>query len=308
MLSAERVKEAMYKAGFDQVGIVAAHPFPQEERRFRQWVSAGRHASLGYLERNIEKRFNPSLLVEGSQTIVVGAVSYKNRHSLGYPPHFAPKIASYALNQDYHTTLKTMLHEAFVALKGDYPSLTGRAFTDSAPLAEKRLAVEAGIGWVGRQSLIISPTLGSFFHLGELLLSASCDHYDTPFGESRCGSCRACIEACPVGAIGEDRMIDARRCIACRTIERGEGSDEDLHGWIFGCDGCQSCCPHNRQTPLATHPSFQPIIDPLKFDTERWQQMTPEEFSERFDSTPLTRAGLERLKKNAFQINHEHEE
>lgn len=302
MLSAERIKEVMQKAGFDQVGIVAARAFREDEERFRGWLSDGRHASLGYLERNIEKRFDARCLVEGTQTIVVGAVGCKNRFSTGYPSHFAPKIASYALNTDYHTTLKEMLREVFDTLKSEYPALRGRAFVDSAPLAEKRLAVEAGIGWVGRQSLIISPTLGSFLHLGELLLSEPCDRYDTPFKESRCGSCRACIEACPAGAIGEDRMIDARRCLARRTIEQGESSEGELHGWLFGCDCCQSCCPHNRHTPLAAHPAFQPLINPLKFDFERWEQMSEEEFAEYFGCTPLTRAGLQRLQENARSI------
>ncbi len=292
----------MRKAGFDRVGIVAAHPFDQDREHFCQWLNEGRHASLSYLERNIEKRFDPQRLVEGTQTIVVGAISYKNTFSAGYPKGWRAKIASYALNTDYHTTIKEMLREVFVTLKRDYPTLTARAFTDSAPLSEKRLAIEAGIGWQGRQSLIISPALGSFFHLGELLLSEPCDRYDSPFTEDRCGTCRACIEACPVGAIGENRTIDARRCLARRTIERGEVTQGRLHGWLFGCDCCQSCCPHNRQTKPASHPDFQPTFDPLEYDCERWLEMDEVEFATRFGHTPLTRAGLERLKQNAKRV------
>lgn len=289
----------MLKAGFDQVGIIASRPLSQAEGHFRKWLSAEKHGALHYLERNIEKRFDPNRLVEGTQTIVVGAVGYKNQYSLGYPAGFAPRIASYALKADYHITLKAMLRKVFDTLKSDCPNLTGRAFTDSAPLAEKTLAVEAGIGWQGRHSLVISPTLGTFFHLGELLLSEPCDHYDTPFAGNRCGNCRACIENCPVGAIGEEYTIDARRCIARRTIEPGESTAGDLHGWLFGCDQCQSCCPHNRHTPLASHPDFQPIINPLVFDFAKWQELTHEEFSAHFGRTPLTRSGLERLKANA---------
>lgn len=298
MLSAERIKQVMRHVGFDEVGIVASRPFEGGEARFRDWIAAGNHASLEYLERNIDKRFNPALLVEGCRTIVVGAVGYKNHLSLGYPPHFRPKIASYALNSDYHTSIKGMLRRAFEELKREYPTLKGRPFTDSAPLAEKLLAVEAGIGWIGRQSLVISPTLGSFLLLGELLLTEPCDRYDTPFTESHCGSCRACIEACPVGAIGQERTIDARRCLARCTIEQGEAYEGELHGWLFGCDCCQSCCPHNRHTPIATHPAFQPTIDPLAFNSRRWEELSEAEFATHFGRTPLTRAGLERLKKN----------
>lgn len=308
MLNAERIKELMLRAGFDRVGIVAPHRLAEAEEHFRKWLERGDHASLGYLERNIDKRFDPARLVEGCQSLVVGAVGYKNRHWLGSTPEGTPQIASYALCTDYHITIKRMLREVFEALRQDSPTLQGRAFTDSAPLAEKQLAIEAGIGWQGRQSLIISPTLGSFFLLGELLLTEPCDHYDTPFQEEYCGSCRACIEACPVGAIGEDRTIDARLCLARRTIELGEEAQGDLHGRLFGCDACQSCCPHNRHTPLASHPDFQPIFDPSEFDCERWQQLTPEEFSRLFGQTPLTRAGLDRLKENAKLIELEFNE
>lgn len=305
MINAERVKELMYRAGFDQVGIVAPHHLIEAEEHFRTWVERGRHASLGYLERNIDKRFSPTRLVEGCQSLVIGAVGYKNRHSLTTPPRGIPQIASYALCTDYHTTIKRMLREVFEALRRDSPTLQGRAFTDSAPLAEKQLAIEAGIGWQGRQSLIISPRLGSFFLLGELLLTEPCDHYDTPFRENRCGNCRACIEACPVGAIGEDRTINARLCLARRTIEQGEEVEGALHGHLFGCDACQSCCPHNRHTPPAAHPDFAPTFDPADFDCTRWQQLTPEEFSGLFGHTPLARAGLPRLKQNAKEIQND---
>ncbi len=300
MIEAEEIKQCMLDAGFDAVGITSAEPLKMAQEGFLKWLGAGCHASLGYLERNIEKRFDPAQLVTGTRSVVVGLVNYKSRYSSAYPQEHRTRIASYALTTDYHTTIRRMLQQALTALQQHYPTLTGRGFADSAPLAEKSLAVRAGLGWIGRQSLLINPTFGSSILLGELLLSEPCDHYDAPFTESRCGSCRACIDHCPAGAIKENRTIDARHCIACRTIEQSEGEKGSLHGWIFGCEECQSCCPHNARSPLATHPAFQPSIDPLNLDREQWLKLTDEEFSVRFSHTPLSRAGLKRLQEAAL--------
>ena len=128
-------------------------------------------------------------------------------------------------------------------------ALRGRAFVDTAPLAEKQLAVEAGLGWIGRQSLLVMPDLGSYVVLGELLLTDQTDRYDTPYAGSGCGACRRCVEHCPTGAIVSDRVVDTNRCIACHTIERQPAAEVTLDGWIFGCDACQSCCPYNRLSP-----------------------------------------------------------
>lgn len=299
MIEAEEIKQRMLDAGFDAVGITSAEPLKMAREGFLEWLGAENHASLGYLERNLEKRFDPAQLVAGTQTVVVGLVNYKSRYSSGYPQEHRTRIASYALTTDYHTTIRSMLQRVLGELQRHYPTLTGRGFTDSAPLAEKSLAVRAGLGWIGRQSLLINPTFGSSILLGELLLSEPCDHYDSPFTDNHCGGCRTCIDHCPAGAIKENRTIDARQCIACRTIEQSEGEKGSLHGWIFGCEECQSCCPHNARTPLASHPAFRATIDPLSLDCEQWQKMTDEEFSAHFSHTPLSRAGLKRLQEAA---------
>lgn len=153
------------------------------------------------MERNAEKRFDPRLLVEGARTAVVCAVSYKNAASEGYPAGHRTKIASYACTADYHTTIRTMLAQLFEALRAAYPGLGGRAFTDTAPLAEKQLAAEAGLGWIGRQSLLVTPQFGTCVLLGELILTDEADAYDTPFGEERAARAARCVEACPTGAI-----------------------------------------------------------------------------------------------------------
>ena len=143
----------------------------------------------------------------------------------------------------------------------------------------------------------VTPTLGSFVVLGELLLTEEADRYDTPFEGSRCGTCRACIDQCPAEAIGEDRMINARRCIACRTIERGEGVRSGLDGWIFGCDICQQVCPYNRRAPQHRHPAFDPLFDPRTMDADAWRALDEAAFEQRFGATPLARSGLKRIQE-----------
>ncbi|MBQ5690847.1 MAG: tRNA epoxyqueuosine(34) reductase QueG, partial [Alistipes sp.] len=193
---------------------------------------------------------------------------------------------------------KDMLFELCRRLKAHDENFAARCFVDSAPIFEKRYAVEAGLGWIGRQSLLVTPDYGSFVLLGEVVTSAECDCYDTPLESVGCGECRRCIEACPNGAI-QERHIDTTRCISCATIERrGEGEQCPLHGWIFGCDECQSVCPYNRKAPCATSPRVIPIFNPMEMSAEEWLSLSDEEFASRFGSTPMQRAGLERLKEN----------
>lgn len=298
MLDSETIKRLAYDAGFDLCGIARCRHLADNERHFRDWLAQGFNARLDYLERNLDKRFDPRRLVDGALTAVVCAVSYKNAASEGYPDTFPTKVASYACTADYHDTIRAMLRTMLDGLKHRYPALAGRAFVDTAPLLEKQLAAEAGLGWIGRQSLLVTPGFGSFILLGELVLCDECDRYDTPFAGSRCGSCRRCIESCPAGAIGEERMIDARRCISCHTIEREPDTQVDLHGWIFGCDCCQSCCPYNRKAPRHRNPAFDPLFDPLAMTPETWRSLDDAEFARRFGGTPMTRSGRERIVGN----------
>lgn len=290
------------EVGFDLVGVVPAGALAEERKRFEEWMLDGNHSTLQYLERNVEKRFDMTKLVENSHSVVVCAVSYLSPYGRGYRSGWRPKIASYALNADYHTTIKSMLAELAEKLKNYAPELQYRAFVDSAPVAEKSLAVRAGLGWIGRQSLVVNPKLGSMMHLGELVIDVAVDEYDSPMQGVGCGSCRRCVEACPNQAILENRTIDTRRCISCRTIER-EGCAESitLDGWIFGCDACQSVCPFNEHAPLHTNPKFDPCIDPYELTTERWLQMTDEEFTAIASATPMTRSGLDRIKGNVVK-------
>ena len=301
MLQSHFIKDSARRAGFDLCGIIPCRHLIENEAHFRAWLEAGYGADLHYLERNLDKRFDVARLVEGAKSIVVCAVNYKSQRSLGYPTTSQTKIASYACNEDYHTTIKEMLGKLYAELKEVAPSLQARVFTDSAPLLEKQLAVEAGLGWIGRQSLVVTPEFGTFVLLGELVIDEEVDSYDMPFEGSRCGECRRCIEACPNGAILGSKCIDARCCISRLTIEKeaeGTSSTPDLSGWIFGCDECQSCCPHNRTTPCATNPNFATPFDPATLSAEDWAAMSEEEFSSRFGKTPLIRSGLPRIQRN----------
>lgn len=298
MLDHQYIKKLAADAGFDLCGLAPCRHLVENESMLRAWLGKGYQSSLAYMERNVEKRADPRKLVEGARTAVVCAVSYKNRAGEGYPPGHRTKVASYACAADYHTTIKGMLGRMLDALCASRPDLSGRAFVDTAPLLEKQLAVEAGLGWIGRQSLLVTPRFGTYVLLGELLLTDDADAYDPPFEGSRCGRCHNCIESCPTGAIVAPKVIDTGRCISCHTIEKESTEGIGLDGWIFGCDRCQSCCPHNQKAPMHTNPAFDPVFDPLAMDAEAWLAMDEAEFEARMGTTPLTRSGLARIRSN----------
>ena len=299
MISRKIIINIAREAGFDLVGIARAEHLSSEYNHFNEWMLEGNASTLDYLKRNIDKRFDASILVDGARSVIVCAISYLSHYSRGYKEGWHTKVASYALARDYHLTIKEMLTDVAERLKEHYPTLRFRAFTDSAPLAEKSYAVRAGLGWIGRNSLLVTPEHGSMIHLGELVINEEVDQYNTPMDGVGCGECRRCVEACPNGAILENRTIDTRRCISCRTIEREANEAKiNLDGWIFGCDGCQVVCPYNKRAPLHTNPKFDPLYDPTALDSAAWLRMSDEEFKAMASTTAMTRAGLERIQKN----------
>lgn len=306
MFRAAEIKDIATQEGFDLCGIVPARPFTDQRAFYDGWLRRGFGDGLDYLGRNVDKRFDPSLLVPGAKSIVVCGVSYKNDTGDGYGESRSPKIASFARAADYHSTIKAMLEAVASRLEQRCGTFHWRAFTDSAPVLEKRAAVEAGLGWRGRNTLLISPRYGSFVLLGELIIDREADVYDTLQAGAGCGNCMRCVDACPNGALTPEGL-DTRRCIARITIEKkaphdpcdtaGETSRTvPTHGWIFGCDECQSVCPYNIAAPLFSDPRFTPMFDPRDLTAEDWLAMTPEEFRHRFAATPLSRAGLDKLK------------
>lgn len=293
MLNLADIKATASAVGFDICGVTKCKNFALDKAFLESWIESGFASDLDYLKRNTDKRADATLLVEGAKSVIVCGVNYKNPYSLGYAAKATNKIASYALTTDYHTTIKGMLKQMCDELKRLCPTLSGRCFTDSAPVFEKRYAVEAGLGWIGRQSLLITPQYGSFVLLGVAIISEQCDSYDTPYTGVGCGNCRRCIDACPNCAIIE-RHIDTRRCISKATIER-DNDALPLHGWIFGCDECQSCCPYNHTSPLCCNDLFRPTFDPAAIE---WDKIGEAEFEIHFAKTPLARATLARLKRN----------
>ena len=298
IIEAKHIKKVALDAGFDLCGVTSCHSFPINRAAFESWLREGYDSSLNYMRNNIEMRFDVGQMVEGARSVVVCAVSYKSEISGGYSAADKCKIASYACNRDYHKTLKKMLKAMLRELQTTYPSLEGRAFVDSAPILEKQYAVEAGLGWIGRQSLLVTPEYGTYVLLGELVLNAEVDELDKPLEGVGCGECRRCMDACPTGAIVKPMTINTSRCISCHTIEAEPSAKINLNGWIFGCDECQNCCPYNKKAKPHSSALFDPMFDPREITAEQWMTMAKEEFAEKFGSTPLKRSGLERIKAN----------
>lgn len=299
MLNLAQIKDYAHRAGFDLCGVTPSLNLTTEGEFLKQWIDHGFSSTLDYMERNIDKRADITRLVEGAKSVIVCGVAYKNEFSNGYSDDCRQKIASYALNRDYHKSIKQMLKQLLNNLKEIDKSVSGRVFTDSAPVFEKRYAVEAGLGWIGRQSLLVTPQLGTFVLLGVAIINQECDSYDSPLQGVGCGNCHRCIDACPNNAI-LDHHIDTRLCISRATIEQTDDNSLPLHGWIFGCDACQNCCPYNHRAPMATNPHFTPIFNPLDID---WQKIDEAEFSLSFAPTPLSRSSLRRIRENIYHIN-----
>lgn len=318
MIGASKIKELAHEAGFDLCGIARVRHLGEQSARLSDWLGNGYSSGLSYMGRNVDKRLDPALLFEGAKSVIVCAANYKNEF-WDQNASENPKISSYALLQDYHVTIKSRLNAILERLTAEHPGLRGRCFTDSAPVLEKSWAIEAGLGWRGKNSLIITPRHGSFVFLGEIILTEEADAYDEPFAGDRCGTCTACIDACPNSAIVRPYVIDTNRCISRLTTEKpveglseragagvavgtvpgGNGTAPDTHGWIFGCDICQSACPHNSRTSLASNLLFRPLFNPTAAGEEFWGSLDKDGFDRVFGTTPLARTGFEAIKERA---------
>lgn len=295
------IQRQAVELGFDCCRIARSRELAEQRTYLSGWLTAGRHGGLEYMQRNLEKRLDPEQLHEGTRSIIVCGIGYK-RSETANP--VLSRIASYAWGRDYHLVIREKLEKLMKIVQQAYPGSSGRIFVDSAPLLEKAWAVEAGLGWVGRNTLLIHPTLGSYLMLGTILTDAELPPDARYLGN--CGSCRRCIEACPTGALGEDGMLDAGRCISRRTIEDcAPGQEGELHGWIFGCDLCQRACPRNRHAPLGAHPEFAPLPELSKMTPSDWLALDEQRFKERFGESPLERCGLSRLQHRIRRLQNE---
>ena len=255
---------------------------------------------MAYLENHVEKRLNPCLLVEGAQTVVSVAVNYYSDR-VPAPPSTQWRLARYAYGTDYHEVVKGMLHR-LLELLGPEAGEGSRAFVDTAPVDEKYWAQRCGLGWQGRNSQLIIPQAGSYFFLGELILTEKCDEYDD-FIPNRCGTCHRCVEACPTGALRGDGLLDARRCLSYLTIEhRGPLPTEEarrMSPCFYGCDRCAEACPWNERFAHNTEvEELQPRPTLLRMDKADWQQLTREQYTEIFRKSAVKRAKFEGLRRN----------
>ena len=288
------IQQKAEELGFLAIGFAKAEKLIDEEFRLKDWLSNGYHAEMQYMENHFEKRLNPTLLVESSKTVISLAYNY-------FPQKIqntnAPQVAKYAYGEDYHKVVKDQAFVLFEFIKSLIPNLEGRVFVDSAPVMERQWAEKSGLGWIGKHSLLIRKGIGSFFFLAEIICSLEVEP-DSPTTD-HCGSCTACIDACPTNAIIDNKIIDSNACISYLTIEKRTELSVDekahLNNWAFGCDICQDVCPWNRFASPTTEPRFN-SGEWTNWNREEWKQLTPENFKDTFGKSPLTRAGFDKIK------------
>lgn len=293
------VRKHAVRLGFDAIGVTPVALLCEEGRDLKHWLEAGKNAGMGYMANHFEKRVDPALLVEGTRSVVVTLTNYYTGRR---QPDGAPRIARYAWGKDYHIVVKERLNVLlkFMQELGG-ADVSGRCFTDSAPVFEHEWARRAGLGWQGKNTLLINKQLGSFCFIGVIFTNAVFESYSKPFETTHCGTCNRCVEACPTGALSAYE-VDARRCISYQTIENKGEYPEILKklagGRIFGCDACQDVCPWNRKAQPHQVADFFPKEDVLSLTVADWQAMDEIRFRRLFKDTPLERTGLKRIVRN----------
>ena len=296
MTFSEEIKQHAFSLGFDACGICRADN-SGKEAQYQKWISENCHADMEYLERNMDKRLDPRLLVENAKSIICVALNYYPKEKL---PSHVPQFAYYAYGQDYHDVVRGKLNQLFDFIQHRVPEASGRCFSDSAPVLERFWAAQAGLGFIGKNTLLIIPGKGSYFFLGEIIINLELD-YDTSLTQN-CGNCRRCIDACPAGAIEKPHWLNANKCISYQTIEnKGEIAPEiipSLNNNVYGCDICQEICPWNRFSTPHTTPEFMPSEAFLSLDKEKLKEMDEETYREIFRKSPIKRAKFSGLKRN----------
>ncbi len=310
MLSHEQLSNIVTSLGFSACGCAPA--VPVEDWRVAQWhdyLGAGRHADMHYLEQHLEKRLNPALLVEGARSVVCVVLNYFTEEKF---PADSYTLARYARGRDYHEVMKERLHKIldFIAETTGNPQ-PGRAFCDTAPVDEHYWAWRTGLGWLGRNTQLIIPQAGSYFFIGTLILTEEVDRYDAP-QPNRCGTCMRCLETCPTGALSE-KGIDARRCLSYLTIEHREALPDfaqkalreanDTSQCFYGCDRCQDVCPHNRFAKPTCCTEFRPSLALLNQTKDDWRHLTVENYRLLFKGSAVKRAKYEGLQRNIAALN-----
>ncbi len=293
----QKIKEIASKLGFNFCGIAKAEHLADEAPKLEEWLNRGYQGKMSYLENHFEKRLDPTKLVPGSKSVI--SLAYNYFPSKSYESPALPKIAKYAYGQDYHFIIKAKLKDFMRSIHTEIGHIDGRVFVDSAPVHERAWAAKSGIGWIGKNSLLLNREMGSFFFLAEIISDLEL-LVDGPI-KDYCGTCTACQDACPTDAIPEPYVVDGSKCISYLTIELKDEIPEEfknnMEGWAFGCDICQDVCPWNRFSKTHNEPKFTPQ-GWEKFSKEDWKEMTSEVFQKVFKKSPVKRTKLEGLKRN----------
>ena len=293
----ELIKNEAKRLGFISCGISRAEFLEDEAPRLEKWLKMKMNGEMKYMENYFEKRLDPTKLVDDAKSIISLTYNY-------YPEDLqnkeAPKVSKYAYGMDYHYVIKEKLNFFLTFIKDKIGNVHGRAFVDSAPILEKAWAAKSGIGWVGKNSNLITKQVGSFYFLAELIVDLDLD-YDT-IESDHCGQCTACIDSCPTQAITQPYVVDGSKCISYFTIELKENIPKEFKGkfddWVFGCDVCQDVCPWNKFSKSHKEPLFQSSSELMKMSRDEWNEITEETFNKIFKNSAVKRTGYKGLTRN----------
>lgn len=293
------IKEEAYKLGFSLAGVSRADFMEVEARRLEAWLHKGLHGQMSYMENHFEKRVDPRKLVPGARSVLSLAFNYHNPQLQSDAN--APKLSQYAYGEDYHVVLKDKLKTLLQKIREKVGAVDGRCFVDSAPVLERDWARRSGLGWIGKNTMLINPKSGSWFFLAELITDLELLP-DSPLRDF-CGTCTRCIDACPTDAIRENGYeMDGSKCISYFTIELREAIPEAHKGkfenWMFGCDICQQVCPWNRFATKHREDRFEPKPELLEMTQQDWLELTEETFNRVFPKSPVKRTKFKGLKRN----------
>lgn len=292
----QRIKAQAKALGFMSCGISEATFLEEEAPRLERWLKGNMHGEMAYMENHFDKRLDPRLLVDGARSVISLLLNYYQEPLNGE----GPKISRYALGEDYHFVIKRKLKELLNWLKEEVGEVNGRAFVDSAPVLDKAWAKRSGLGWVGKNSNLITPSVGSYYFIAELIVDVPL-HYDTPINDY-CGTCTRCIDACPTQAIVQPFVVDGSKCISYATIELKNSIPDFFLGkmddWIFGCDVCQEVCPWNRFSTPHQEPAFEASAEMKRMNRKDWLELTEEVFQAIAKKSPMKRPGYAGLKRN----------
>lgn len=299
----DRLRQKARELGFSNIGVARAEHLSAESVHLTEWLKRGYQAGMGWMERNREKRTDPSNIVPNARSVISLAMNYYTDGAHSDDPSVG-KISRYAWGDDYHDVVGERVAELQRWLEEQMPGSKNRWYVDTGPVMDKAWAVRAGIGWLGKHTNVITKEYGSWVFLGEIITDIALVP-DEPMADF-CGTCTACLEACPTDAIVEPYVVDSNRCISYLTIEhRGPIPEEfhpTMHNWVYGCDICQDVCPWNRFQKVTPEPSFQPREHNLNPPLKELVEMNDDEFRQRMKKSPIKRTKNEGLKRNARAI------